>query len=205
MIYDFYAELKAWQTAIGAAIGFVALILGALFNSHLNRRRDTRLRHEEAIGVATALYGEIVLLRRETARIGNMIAARYTSYAYQKGEAFDKHFVEDHNIPDEFIYKALADKLGLLNPNLIISIAEFYQNLQEVRSWIPRLKNEETRGYNYSILNVLHPAREAVTRIGPSLREIEKMAKLQNNAETPEISKIEEVIDIEGSIWSDPD
>jgi hypothetical protein len=32
---------------IGSSIGLIALLLGALFNAHLNRRRDDRLRREE--------------------------------------------------------------------------------------------------------------------------------------------------------------
>lgn len=42
-----WAQLKDWQAGIGAVIGFGGLIIGALFNAHLNRRRDERLRVEE--------------------------------------------------------------------------------------------------------------------------------------------------------------
>jgi hypothetical protein len=43
----------------GAAIGLIALLLGALFNAHLNRRRDDRIRREEACATATALKAEL--------------------------------------------------------------------------------------------------------------------------------------------------
>jgi hypothetical protein len=44
----------------GSSIGLVALLLGALFNAHLNRRRDDQLRREEQRTVATALHAELV-------------------------------------------------------------------------------------------------------------------------------------------------
>jgi hypothetical protein len=43
----------------GAAIGLIALLLGALFNAHLNRRRDDRIRNEEARTSAIALKAEL--------------------------------------------------------------------------------------------------------------------------------------------------
>src|SRR5687767_2706926 len=55
---------QAVGSAIGAGIGLIALLLGALFNAHLNRRRDDRLRHEERRGVATALRAELAGLAR---------------------------------------------------------------------------------------------------------------------------------------------
>jgi hypothetical protein len=44
---------------IGSSIGLVALLLGALFNAELNRRRDDRLRREDRRAVATALRAEL--------------------------------------------------------------------------------------------------------------------------------------------------
>jgi hypothetical protein len=69
-----YEELKTWQTGIGALLGFVALIVAALWNFHLNRRRDDHLRKEEMRSVAAALYGEIVLLRIEVALLSKIVA-----------------------------------------------------------------------------------------------------------------------------------
>ena len=60
-----YQEAKTWQTAIGSIFGFGALMVAALWNFHLNRRRDTALRREEIHSVAAAIYGEILLLRKE--------------------------------------------------------------------------------------------------------------------------------------------
>ncbi len=43
----------------GASVGLMALLLGALFNAHLNRSRDDRLRKEDARALAAALRAEL--------------------------------------------------------------------------------------------------------------------------------------------------
>ena len=43
----------------GASIGLFALLIGALLNAHLYRRRDDRLRRAEARAAATALKAEL--------------------------------------------------------------------------------------------------------------------------------------------------
>src|SRR5262249_60880753 len=44
---------------VGAFVGLLALLLGALFNAHLNRKRDDRLRAEERRSAAVALRAEL--------------------------------------------------------------------------------------------------------------------------------------------------
>ena len=46
----------------GSAIGLVALLLGALFNAYLNRRRDDALRNADARSVAAALRAELITI-----------------------------------------------------------------------------------------------------------------------------------------------
>jgi hypothetical protein len=46
-------------TLTGSGLGLVALLIGALFNAHLNRRRDDRLRREDARSVISALKAEL--------------------------------------------------------------------------------------------------------------------------------------------------
>src|SRR5215471_19248105 len=48
----------------GSFLGLVALLLGALFNAHLNRKRDDRLRREDQRAVASALRTELAGCRR---------------------------------------------------------------------------------------------------------------------------------------------
>lgn len=55
-------------TFVGSVVGFVfgsiTLVLGALFNAHLNRKRDDRLREQEINGIMTALLSELALIER---------------------------------------------------------------------------------------------------------------------------------------------
>ena len=46
-------------TLTGSALGLFALLLGALFNARLNRRRDDRLRDQDRVALASALYAEL--------------------------------------------------------------------------------------------------------------------------------------------------
>jgi len=52
-------------TVTGWFLGLLALVGGALFNAHLNRRRDDRLRQVERRSVAVALKAELVGFRRQ--------------------------------------------------------------------------------------------------------------------------------------------
>jgi hypothetical protein len=58
---------------VGSSIGLVALVLGALFNAHLNRKRDDRLRRLETRSVAAAIRAELACiestLRENAARL----------------------------------------------------------------------------------------------------------------------------------------
>jgi hypothetical protein len=105
-----FQELKGWQGLIGSIFGFTALIAGALFNYHLNRKRDSMVRREEASAIAAALFGEIVLLRTEVALIARSIAAAYVRRGTQRVGTtdFDKHFLERCKLPEPILYKALA-------------------------------------------------------------------------------------------------
>jgi hypothetical protein len=48
---------------VGAFVGLLALLLGALFNAHLNRKRDDRLRAEERRSVGAALRAELAAFK----------------------------------------------------------------------------------------------------------------------------------------------
>jgi hypothetical protein len=51
-------------TLTGSTLGLIALLLGALFNAHLNRRRDDRLRDEDRVALASTLYAELSGIHR---------------------------------------------------------------------------------------------------------------------------------------------
>lgn len=197
---EVWAFLTSQNPATTFLFGLIALMIGALFNSHLNRRRDDWLRAQEAKAVAAALYGEILLLRREVATIARLIAKTYWA---EQGSIkrtslrFDATFLERNTLSDPVLYHALAAKLGLLPPDLVLAITEFQANYKALRDWMPKLVENEERGFSYSVLSALNPARDAVTKVVPALRKIEKQLGLMTSGEDPDIKEVVDVIDIE--------
>jgi hypothetical protein len=197
-----YNELKGWQSGIGTLVGFVTLILGALFNARLNRERDARLRSDEMIAVASALYGEVVVLRKAVARMANAVAQRYEQHGvgYIKGEPFDRHFIEGITPPSLRLYPALASKVGMLPSEIALEVVRFYARVEEAQTWLPRLQRDAERGFTYSVLYVLDPAIEAVTGVLPALSAIEDLAGIGERIGTPDIKKAIKAQDFERSL-----
>jgi hypothetical protein len=46
-------------TLAGSTFGLIAILIGALVNAHLNRRRDDAIRDADGVAVASALYAEL--------------------------------------------------------------------------------------------------------------------------------------------------
>jgi hypothetical protein len=199
MALSAYEELKGWQAGIGSILGFFALMVAALWNFHLNRRRDSRLRTDEALSVAAALYGEILLLRREVAALARAVAVAHINRGTKRYAALtiDQHLVEAHKLSEPQLFKALASKIGLLPPDLVIAITEFHQNCQEARMWLPLLIDNKERGYSYTTSAVLEPACKAVRNISLALHTIESMLALQRPAEDLDLGQADFVIDME--------
>jgi len=103
---ELYAELKGWQSGLAAIIGFGGLIIGALYNFRLNRKRDENLRKQEMISVAVAIYGEMVLLREEVAQLARIVANTERGGS----DPIDAQFLEDNRSPEPEIYSAFSSK-----------------------------------------------------------------------------------------------
>ena len=196
---DLYAELKSWQGGIGALLGFFALVAGALLNFHLNRRRDDRLRIEEARSVAAAL-GEILLLRKELARLAIAVAG----VEVYRNRDIDQHFLEAYPLSNPLLYKALAPKVGLLDAELIVALTEFHKNFQEAKTWLPLFVGRTDRKYSYSRSAVLEPARDAVNGIIPALRTIERVVGIAAPAGKLDLGYTETIIDNEQDLQNTP-
>jgi hypothetical protein len=190
---SFYTELKGWQTGIGAAFGLLALMLGALFNFHLNRKRDAALRKGEMLAVATALYSEILLLREEAATLARVIGWKRSQ---NEDANIDEQFVADYRPREPILYPKLADKLGTLSPDLVLAITRFHRNYQMARDGLA-LMIDKNRGFTFSVLTVLGPAEDAVKAIRPALRKIEVMVGIQSAAPDPDLGMAETIIEIE--------
>lgn len=132
-----YQEAKSWQGAIGSILGFIALLCGALFNFHLNRKRDAAMRADEALAVMAALYGEILALRREAVRLAQATAREYVGWGVRGDprQPFDKSFMEGNKLSEPVLFKALAEKIEILRPSLAQDIIQFHLSIQEARQW----------------------------------------------------------------------
>jgi hypothetical protein len=106
-------------TLTGSTIGLVALLLGALFNAELNRRRDDRLRKEDQRAVATALRAELEGLHRTLKE--NAETLRQDDYVKADQQV---------NVPDLAqsiqIMPKVVSKLGLLDGRIIDAVITAY-------------------------------------------------------------------------------
>jgi hypothetical protein len=118
------AQASFVGTLMGSFFGLVALLLGALFNAWLNRRRDDRLRREDQRTVATALRAELEGLRRTL----NDAAETVSQESYLTAD-------EQVQVPDLAqsirIMPELASKLGLLDEKIINAVVDAYGMVEE--------------------------------------------------------------------------
>jgi hypothetical protein len=106
----------------GSLIGFLALLAGALFNAHLNRRRDDRLRREEQRAVATALRAELAGCRRALLR---------NIQELKKGSTPGARAVMPELAQSIRIMPHMIPKLGLLDEETIDKVANAYLAIDE--------------------------------------------------------------------------
>jgi hypothetical protein len=104
---------------IGSLLGFVTLVLGALFNAYLNRRRDDELRRTEAKGVAAAIRAELQSLEE------------ILTYNAQKLRDDPPGGSESFFLPDLShsvrMFPVLTSKTGLLgDPAIIMEVIQAY-------------------------------------------------------------------------------
>jgi hypothetical protein len=98
----------------GAAIGLIALMLGALFNAHLNRRRDDELRRLDTRATAASLRAELSSMEETvTVNAGDLDNTK-----------------EDFYLPDLShsvrILPSVLPKMGLFDADTIKEVIEAY-------------------------------------------------------------------------------
>ena len=100
-------------------MGLMALLVGALFNAHLNRKRDDRLRKEDARSVALALRSELfgmkVTLLRNAENLENPKSA----------------FVTPDLAHSIRVMPLLLGKLGLLDAETIQHVIDIYVSIDQ--------------------------------------------------------------------------
>jgi hypothetical protein len=106
----------------GSSLDLLAILIGALVNAHLNRRRDDRLRNHEVRALATALQAELKGLHRTLVHNAKEI---------REGEKQKKDEAERAiAIPDlsrsVIIYPEVVSKLGVLDIETIQCVIDAY-------------------------------------------------------------------------------
>jgi hypothetical protein len=191
-------ELQTWQPAIGSFVGFITIFVAAFVGFRFNARRDERLRQQEVNSIATAIYAEVVMLRKYAAKMANLVAGRY-----ERQGPFDPYFFEGVPMPAAPIYAALSSDVGKLPAGILLGVVQFHSAYEDARYWLPRLEDDEARGFSYSVLSVLHPALTAVEGIQPTLEAIEALVDISPPAEKPDIARAKKIADWEEETWAE--
>jgi hypothetical protein len=118
-------------TLTGSSIGLVALLLGALFNAHLNRKRDDRLRLEEQRVVATALHAELVGWRKRLQ--SNIDSVKADSEKWKSVPILSR----------PRLFPELIAKLGFLPSAIIESVVAAYDQADWYCTSLQQLKQTE--------------------------------------------------------------
>jgi hypothetical protein len=129
-------------TVTGSALGLVALLLGALYNARLNRRRDDRLRKHERQIIAVALHAELSSI--ENSLVGN--AHDLTEKPPDVGGSF--------LVPDvmhsSHVFQETLPKIGLLDPVTTRKVIDAYillgQYLQDLTLAGGRMRQDMPSG-----------------------------------------------------------
>lgn len=197
-----YQELRGWQALIGSLLGFGGLVIGALFNAHLNRKRDDRLRDTEAVTIALSLYGEIRLLRETAAELARVLGAWFINRGVH-GHELPDHYREIYQLREPTLYNALAAKLGTLNPDILLPITKFYSDYETVTGHYPKLFHNEGQRVRYGPEWVLAPAIRAVEDIEEGLRHMERLGRIKIPARTPSVGRAQEALELDEALRPD--
>lgn len=193
---ELYGELKGWQSMIGSILGFAALTWGALYNYKLNRRRDDETRAKEALSVALGLYSEITLISKELVHLANSVGRWYLRTGISGG-GLPAHFTESFVLPEATLFKALASKVGLLSPDILMPVARFYGYYGEAVTHFPHIVEDQDRKVGYGVEWVLDPAISAIDAVQSALREIERIGGISEPATMADLKTAREALALE--------
>jgi len=108
-------------TLAGSSFGLIALLVGALFNARLNRKRDDRIRDEEGRAIRTALKAELSGIYDSLIRNADMLEQDPPT--------------GDFTVPDPThgvrVMPVLLPKLGLLGEATIRMTLDVYVSLDQ--------------------------------------------------------------------------
>jgi hypothetical protein len=102
---------------LGAIIGIVGIVFGALWNAEENRRRDDRLAYAEMRTLANAFYGEVALLQDGLSHQIKELSASPDSLVESSWQSASS---------PRILFEANAGKIGIFGPDIARHLAEYY-------------------------------------------------------------------------------
>lgn len=131
----------------GSFFGLIAILLGALYNAHLNRQRDDRLRLEDSRALAAALVGElsaIVQACRRNLKWNEKFVEQGKAAAKTQKVEYDEVQLDSRvfglkPVLETPIFDANAGQLGALGTSLSCDLADVYQTIASWR-WVEEKK-----------------------------------------------------------------
>ena len=186
------SQATVFGAIVSSVLGFATLTLGALFNAHLNRRRDDRLADLETLNLLRAITSEMLLIR-------NLICYQIKEYkqnAIPEKEWFAsvcaRSFVNIYsanialllNLPSEAIQRVSLFYHGL---------DEYEYNLTAAGAQFVGLGNNPKWSFKFPIASLDKVTEHAVTRINSSDTTLNSLIKL--------IEEFEERLHVEKSKW----
>ena len=132
-----------WGAVVGVGGGLTAILIGALVNAGLNRRRDDRLRDTERRAVAAAIRGELASMKisiadllpiwEEGERVFSTVRSQQASFPGGIGAPINANEYAQLPPSHASIFEANASRLGLLGSDLAGAVTIVYTNYR-VRS-----------------------------------------------------------------------
>jgi hypothetical protein len=116
-------------TLTGSLFGLLAILAGALVNAQLNRRRDDRLRMEEARSICGALAGELTGIRDAF----NNMAKKSEENADKASAEWDSFLIPDITLGVR-VMPQLLSKFGLLSAHTVRQVIEAYVHIEQFRA-----------------------------------------------------------------------
>jgi hypothetical protein len=104
----------------GAGVGLIAILLGAMYNARLNRKRDDRLRAKDADSLAVALREELQLVH--AALLENAKIWKQSANQVSVGPDL-AHLIR--------VFPAVITKLGLLKKEAIAPVIAAYAMIEQ--------------------------------------------------------------------------
>jgi hypothetical protein len=121
----FHQELKGWQTGIGAFLGFLSLLTGALVNAELNRRRDAQLQQREMRSLLAALAAEALIISQHA-----KIRVESINGIFKKQD-LGLYFRKQYPAPVKpMIFSEAVKKIGILDPSVVSLVVHFYMEIE---------------------------------------------------------------------------